>query len=270
MTVPPKVVLSIAGFDPSSGAGVTADLKTIAAHGCYGICCITALTVQSTQGVRRVEPISGALVRESLEELFADFDPQAVKIGMLGSAEVVQTVAECLGSAKPPNIVLDPVLESSSGTPLLDKSGVELLTEVLLPLSDVITPNLAEAQRLSGIPVRDLDSMRLACKRLRKLGANDVVITGGHLPKPIDLLSVGAHGSPTFHEFPGERVVTDSTHGTGCAFASAIACNLANGKDLIESVREANRFVVAALKGAYQIGKGRAPINHLVQFKNKG
>jgi hydroxymethylpyrimidine/phosphomethylpyrimidine kinase len=264
--VPPQVVLSIAGFDPSSGAGVTADVKTIAVHGCYGICCITALTVQSTQGVRRVEPVSGGLLRESLEELFSDFRPDAVKIGMLGSAEVVQAVAECLKSAKPRNLVLDPILESSSGTPLLDDSGVKLLKELLLPLADVITPNLAEAEKLSGIAVRDLDSMRLACRQLRQLGANAVVITGGHLPKPIDLLSVGTGGSPTFHEFPGERVATGSTHGTGCAFASAIACNLANGKDLIESVREANRFVVAALKGAYQIGKGSAPINHLIQF----
>jgi hydroxymethylpyrimidine/phosphomethylpyrimidine kinase len=263
------VVLSIAGFDPSSGAGVTADLKTIAAHGCYGICCITALTVQSTQGVRHLEPLSGALVRETLQQLFADFEPEAVKIGMLGSAQVVATVTECLRSARPPNIVLDPVLESSSGTPLLDGPGVELLRKALLPLAHVITPNLVEAERLSGIPVRDLDSMRLACKRLRQLGAKDIVITGGHLPKPIDLLSVAAAGKPTFHEFSGERVVTDSTHGTGCAFASAIACNLANGKDLIGSVREAKGFVAAALKGAYQIGKGRAPINHLVQFKNK-
>src|SRR5712671_4358017 len=162
----PLVVLTIAGFDPSSGAGVTADIKTIAAHGCYGVACITALTVQSTAGVRRVEPVDPGIVRETLEELASDIELSAVRIGMLGSGKVAKVVADFLdsrsGKSRLPNVVLDPILRSSSGAELLDGAGVRLLVEQLLPLADVVTPNVDEAAAMTGLRVTDLEEMKAA------------------------------------------------------------------------------------------------------------
>src|SRR5271165_2599784 len=196
MAEQPLVVLTVAGFDPSSGAGVTADIKTIAAHGCYGVACITAMTVQSTAGVRRVEAVDPALVAETLEELASDVSIAAVHIGMLGSAKVVRAVAEFLGSrsgkglpGRLPNVVLDPILRSSSGAELLDEAGTRLLIEKLIPLADVITPNVDEASVLTGLKVTELDEMRAAAAKLHEMGSAAVVITGGHLEKAIDLLS---------------------------------------------------------------------------------
>src|SRR5437660_10766287 len=205
MAEKPPVVLTIAGFDPSSGAGVTADIKTIAAHGCYGVAGITAMTVQSTSGVKRVEVVDPAFLSATLEELAADLDIAAVHIGMLGSGKVVKAVAEFLSSqpssqrvnsanqpavkARLPNIVLDPILKSSSGADLLDAAGARLLIEKLIPLADVVTPNVDEAAIITGIPVQNLDEMKTAAARLHEMGAAAVVITGGHLEKAIDLLS---------------------------------------------------------------------------------
>src|SRR5271155_3730444 len=193
MAEKPTVVLTIAGFDPSSGAGVTADIKTIAAHGCYGVACITAMTVQSTAGVVRVEAVDASLVTETLQELASDIPIAAVHIGMLGSGKVVKAVAEFLGQRsgknKLPNVVLDPILKSSSGAGLLDAAGTRLLVEKLIPLADVITPNVDEAAVLTGLKVTDLDEMRAAAAKLHQMGSAAVVITGGHLEKATDLLS---------------------------------------------------------------------------------
>src|ERR1700678_458151 len=185
MPVTPPVVLTIAGFDPSSGAGITADIKTIAAHECYGVSCITALTVQSTQGVRRVEgvyPVDPKIVAATLDELLADVTIEAVHIGMLGNEHVVAVVADFLDRARLPHIVLDPILKSSSGAGLLDASGTRLLIERLLPLAELVTPNQVEAGVMTGIAVTDLDQMREAAARLHALGAANVVITGGEPP----------------------------------------------------------------------------------------
>src|SRR5579863_3724349 len=193
MAEKPTVVLTIAGFDPSSGAGVTADIKTIAAHGCYGVACITAMTVQSTAGVQRVEPVDPALVTDTLQELITDIPIAAVHIGMLGTGKVVKAIVEFLsersGKAKLPNVVLDPILKSSSGADLLDAAGTRLLIERLIPLADVITPNVDEAAILTGLKVTDLEEMRGAAAKLHEMGSSAVVVTGGHLEKAIDLLS---------------------------------------------------------------------------------
>ena len=189
MAPAPPVVLSIAGFDPSSGAGVTADIKTIAAHGCYGVACVSALTVQSTAGVRRVDPIAADLLSETLEELASDLEISAVRIGMLGSAKVVWAVADFLAKHRLRNVVLDPILRSSSGATLLAPAGASLLAEKLIPLATVVTPNVDEASALTGLAVTNLEQMRAAAHKLHELGASSVVITGGHLDKAIDLLS---------------------------------------------------------------------------------
>src|SRR4051812_2204245 len=223
----PPIVLSIAGFDPSSGAGVTADIKTLAAHSCFGIGCITALTVQSTASVRKVEPVAARLVTETLRELSSDFTISAVRIGMLGSAELVEVVAIFLKSAKIPFVVLDPIIRSSSGAPLLDAKGVQVMIKSLLPLATVVTPNVDEAGAMTGIKVTNRAEMKAAANKLHELGSKNVVITGGHLEKAVDLLSMtNGKAGATQEEFGSERIKTTSTHGTGCAFATALAANL--------------------------------------------
>jgi hydroxymethylpyrimidine/phosphomethylpyrimidine kinase len=266
------VVLSIAGYDPSSGAGVTADIKTLAAHGCYGISCITALTVQSTTGVAQVHPVSGKLVGEMLGELVQDFSISAIRIGMLGSAEVVEAVADALKKSAFQNIVLDPIFQSSSGATLLEKKGVEVLRQRLLPLCSVITPNADEAVALTGLPVGNLAEMKVAASKLHELGAKNVVVTGGDMSgtpgeKAIDLLSIQTETGCEQTDFSSERVKSKSTHGTGCAFATALAANLALGKHLSDAVVLAKAFVKKAIAHAHPLGKGVGPLNHLYRLE---
>lgn len=272
MAEKPLVVLTIAGFDPSSGAGVTADIKTIAAHGCYGVACITAMTVQSTAGVRRVEAVDPVLVTDTLEELASDVQIAAVRIGMLGSAKVVRAVAEFLGSGKAgvpsklPNVVLDPILKSSSGADLLDAAGTRLLIEKLIPLADVITPNVDEAAVLTGLKVTDLDEMRTAAAKLHQMGSAAVVITGGHLEKAIDLLSFTTKEGVGEEVFKAERQRSNSTHGTGCAFATAMACHLALGRGLAEATLLAKTYVSSAIAAGHPLGHGTSPVHHLYRM----
>jgi hydroxymethylpyrimidine/phosphomethylpyrimidine kinase len=266
MAPPPPVVLTVAGFDPSSGAGVTADVKTIAAHGCYGVSCITAMTVQSTAGVRRVEPVSAELVAETLQELASDVEIAAVRIGMLGSGRVAAAVADFLKRSAPPNIVLDPILKSSSGADLIDRGGVRVIVERLLPLAAVVTPNADEAAALTGLKVSGLQQMREAAAKLHAMGAASVVITGGHLEKATDLLSFTSKKGVEQEVFKSDRQQSNSTHGTGCAFATAMACHLAQGRGLPEAVLLAKVYVTAAIAKAYPMGHGIGPVHHLYRM----
>lgn len=275
---PLPIVLSIAGYDPSSGAGITADIKTMAAHGCYGVTCITSLTVQSTQGVKRVEAVGGRFVTDTLQELVSDFSIAAVKIGMLGSAEVARAVAAFLKRSPMRNVVLDPVMRSSSGTELLESEGVKVLRDHVLLLADVITPNIDEAAALTGLVIHNVEDMQAAAARLHAMGARNVVVTGGHLDPPADLLSLGPRSEAPrseatgreaserqVHIFKQDKIITRSTHGTGCAFSAALACNLALGKDLIEATNHAKQYVTSALKNAIAIGSGKGPVNHFAK-----
>jgi len=265
----PPVVLTIAGFDPSSGAGITADIKTIAAHDCYGISCITALTVQSTAGVRRVEPVSPRTITDTLQELISDLEVAAVHIGMLGSHGAVEAVAEFLAEARLPHVVLDPILKSSSGAALLDAAGTALLIEKLIPLSQVITPNLDEASALTGLAVTDIAQMRLAAAHLHSMGAVNVVVTGGHLEKATDLLSFTTSSGVEQETFKADRQKSSSTHGTGCAFATALACHLAHGRGLPEAVLLSKAFVGAAIANAHPLGRGVGPVDHLYRMRQQ-
>ena len=272
MAATPPVVLTIAGFDPSSGAGITADIKTIAAHECYGVACITALTVQSTQGVRRLQAVDPKVIAETLQELTSDLGIAAVHIGTLGNEQVVAAVTDFMRKAQLPHVVLDPVLKSSSGADLLDAAGTHLLLEKLLPLVEVVTPNLNEAGMLAGLTVTDLDGMRTAAARLHALGAANVVVTGGDLDqsdKAVDLLSfVTARGAET-EVFKAERQRSNSTHGTGCAFATALACHLAHGRGLPEAVLLAKVYISAAIANAYPVGQGVGPLHHLYRMSQQ-
>jgi hydroxymethylpyrimidine/phosphomethylpyrimidine kinase len=266
----PPVVLTIAGFDPSSGAGVTADVKTIAAHGCYGIACLTALTVQSTTGVRRIEPVSPQLILETLNELFADVEVAAVHVGMLGNQKAATAVADFLSTTPVSNLVLDPILKSSSGADLLDRAGAKLLREKLIPIADVITPNVDEAAELTGLRVTNLDEMRQAARSLHAMGSRAVVITGGHLDKAIDLLSFTTAKGVEQEVFKSDRQKSTSTHGTGCAFATALACHLAQNRGLPEAVLLAKAYVTAAISNAHPLGRGIGPVHHLYRMKQLG
>ena len=287
MPVSPPVILTIAGFDPSSGAGVTADIKAIAAHECYGVACITALTVQSTQGVRRVQAVDPGVVMATLEELASDFSIAAVHIGMLGSEHIVGTVADFLEQARLPHVVLDPILKSSSGADLLDPAGTRRMVERIFPLAELVTPNLDEAAALSGMPLvntavasaattsatpgaaslgASLDGMREAARRLHSLGAANVVVTGGDLEKAVDLLSFTNNGKVEQEVFKAERQRSTSTHGTGCAFATALTCHLANGRGLPEAVLLAKVYVSAAIANSQALGHGTGPLHHLYRM----
>jgi hydroxymethylpyrimidine/phosphomethylpyrimidine kinase len=266
MALSPPVVLSIAGFDPSSGAGVTGDVKTIAAHGCYGVGCITALTVQSTAGVRRVEVVDPELVRDTLEELRSDLEVSAVHVGMLGSGKLVRAVSDFLEKTRLGNIVVDPIIKSSSGYDLIDAAGLRLLVERLLPLATVITPNVDEAAALTGLAVATVEQMRGAATRLHEMGATGVVVTGGHLEKAIDLLSFSSRRGAEQEVFKSNRLQSNSTHGTGCAFATAIACHLARGRGLPEAVLLAKAYVAAAIANARPLGRGTGPVHHLYRM----
>jgi hydroxymethylpyrimidine/phosphomethylpyrimidine kinase len=261
----PPVVLTIAGFDPSSGAGITADIKTIAAHGCYGIAAITALTVQSTVGVREVSTLDPKLLRETLRELISDIKPVAVHIGMLGTGQIAEAVVDFLKESQLSNIVADTVLKSTSGAALLDGEGLTILREKILPLADVITPNAQEAATIAEMTVEYVDDMRQAAQKLHQMGAKAVVITGGHLDKATDVLSP-ANGEVQI--FKSERQNSISTHGTGCAFSTAIACHLAQGRALPEAVLLSKAYVTAAIANAYPIGKGTGPVNHMYRMRN--
>lgn len=259
----PAVVLTIAGFDPTSGAGVTADIKTIAANDGYGVACITALTVQNTAETRAFHPVDAALLAEQLEFLLPDVRPQAVKIGMLGTAAIVRTVAQALQRHPVEWVVLDPVIRASSGAQLLDDEGVEIMKRELFPLVSVITPNLMEAELLSGISIRNTADMERAAAELIRAGLPYAIVTGGHLEKPIDLLHDGNHA----FTFSAERVRTSNTHGTGCTFSAALATNLARGKQMSDAVVLAKAYVTAALKNSYPVGTGRGPLNHLYRLQ---
>ena len=257
------VVLSIAGFDPSSGAGITADIKTAAAHGCHAVTCITALTVQTTQGVRAVEPVGAGIVGRTLGELALDLPIAGVRLGMLGSAAVARVVAEFLEAHRPPNIVVDPVVRSSSGAELLTPDGLVVLRQRILPLASVVTPNLDEAAILTGMAAADLAQARRAGELLLETGVQAVVVTGGHLPEPTDTLLWKQEGTLHCRCFPSHKVESTSTHGTGCAFATSLTCCLSLGMALPEAVARAQEYVLRAIQEAEPLGKGVGPINHL-------
>ena len=258
----PPVVLTIAGFDPSSGAGITADLKTFAAHNCYGVAAITALTVQNTQGAAALHPIDANVLKESIESLLADDCVRAIKIGMLGNRASAQVVRDVLASHIALPAVLDPVLRSASGLELVDEAGLNFLRDHLLNCVRLVTPNIEEAALLTGLKIENIEGMKAAARKLVEMGARAAVVTGGHLEKAVDVLYDGVE----LECFVGDHVKPDNTHGTGCTFSSAIAANLALGRQLRDAVVLAKAYVTEAIRKAYPVGPGRLPLNHLFRM----
>jgi hydroxymethylpyrimidine/phosphomethylpyrimidine kinase len=259
-------VLSIAGFDPSGGAGVLADLKTFAAMGCYGAAAITSITSQNTIAVYGAYDQPVGVVRAQLEPLISDLDFSALKTGMLPTGEIIELVAETIECHSLSNVVVDPVMRSSSGYELIDPEVTYMMIERLLPLADLITPNLAEAERLTGLEVKDLDGMKHAARKIREItrtkrrGARGaVLIKGGHLKdEAADLLDDGKE----VRVFRSPRIESRNNHGTGCTLSSAIAALLAQGYEITESIARAKRYLEGAMREAPNIGQGNGPLGH--------
>jgi hydroxymethylpyrimidine/phosphomethylpyrimidine kinase len=254
----PPIALTIAGSDPSGGAGIQADLKTFQQFGVYGEAVVTLITVQNTCAVTRIEPLAPDLVRQQIEAVLSDIPPHAAKTGALGSIEVVEAVADLAKSFSFP-LVVDPVLVSKHGSRLLSPEAEDVLKRKLLPCAYLLTPNIPEAEALTGTPVSDEAGMRESAKRLLDLGCKAVLIKGGHRSgSPLDVL---AH-SNSISLFDGKRVDTKHTHGTGCTYSAAITAGLALGHDLEEAVRRAKSYVQAAIETAPGLGSGQGPVNH--------
>jgi hydroxymethylpyrimidine/phosphomethylpyrimidine kinase len=259
----PPILLTIAGFDPSCGAGIAADLKTFAAFGCYGVAAITSITVQNTQGVTAVHNTPSAELREQLESLAGDCEIAAVKIGMLGNRGNAAVVAEFLEAHKFAHVVHDPVMKSSSGAELLDAAGIKYVSAELLKRSSVITPNVPEEELLTGLTIKDVANMEDAARKLVEMGAHAVIVKGGHLDRAVDVLFDGNE----IVVFGGDKVKTDNTHGTGCTLASAIAAQLAGGRSLVEAATLAKAYVTKAIENGYAVGKGRVPLDHFYRLR---
>jgi hydroxymethylpyrimidine/phosphomethylpyrimidine kinase len=256
-----RTALTIAGSDSGGGAGIQADLKTFAAHGVYGTSALTAITAQNTLGVTAWEPVSTALVVAQIEAVVSDIGADAVKTGMLANAAIVRAVSDAIRRLGLPNLVVDPVMIAKGGDRLLETSAVDAIRHDLLPLAHVVTPNIPEAEVLSGITIGSLDEMREAGRRIQALGPRVVLVKGGHLEggESIDI-AVTVDGS---EEFRAERLLTRHTHGTGCTLASGIAANLALGLDDLEAIGRAKAYVTEAIRRAPGIGRGHGPLGHL-------
>lgn len=253
-------VLTIAGSDSSGGAGIQADLKTYSALGVYGMSVITALTAQNTTAVTAVHEAPPDFVAAQIDAVVSDIPPDATKTGMLSSAPIIEVVATKVREHRLRNLVVDPVMVAKSGARLLRDDAVQALREKLLPLADVVTPNLPEAQVLADRSLATEDEIRDAARAIHEMGAKNVVMKGGHRDGDVvvDLLFDGAE----FYEYRAPRVQTTSTHGTGCTFASAIAAFLARGETVPEAVCHAKEYLTEALRRAYPVGRGRGPVHH--------
>jgi len=259
-----RIALSIAGSDSGGGAGIQADLKTFHQFGVFGTTALTAVTAQNTQGVGAWTALPAALVTRQLDALADDLPPHAVKSGMLGSAEVVEAVAAAITRHHLPNYVLDPVMVATSGDRLLDRDAERLVSQKLVPLATLVTPNLAEAQAIVGETVATPDQMLEAARALVRLGARAALVTGGHLPgnQLVDVLVMEA----VERRFEHARIATTSTHGTGCTLSAAIAAGLAHGRPLLQAVADGIDFVQRAIAAAPGLGRngGHGPLNHFV------
>ncbi|MDR1070784.1 MAG: bifunctional hydroxymethylpyrimidine kinase/phosphomethylpyrimidine kinase [Gracilibacteraceae bacterium] len=253
-------VLTVAGSDPSGGAGVQADLKTMAAHGVYGMSVITALTAQNTTGVFEVAELTPEFVGRQLDAVFTDIFPDAVKIGMVSSIGVIRVLAAKLREYRAPHIVLDPVMGATSGGRLIRTEATAVLVSELFPLAEVITPNMAEAEELSGLRVSSRPEMFAAAARLADDFAGHILLKGGHLPDGADDL---LYRREKAHWLKGEHVPNSNSHGTGCTLSAALACRLAAGAGMRAGAEQAKAYVTGALRAGLDLGRGRGPLDHM-------
>lgn len=262
-------VLTIAGSDCSGGAGIQADIKTISALGAYAASAITAITVQNTCGVEAIHPIPPQFVEGQIRAVLSDIKPNAIKIGMVDDVEIIRTIASTLHEFKPQHVVFDPVMVSSSGRRLMEDSAIGALINKLIPETTLITPNLSEAEVLSGHTVSNIDEMKIAAKELLRYGCRAVLVKGGHLQggEMIDVLQLCDQEKPFIFSAP--QIESKNTHGTGCTLSSAIATYLALGESVVKAVEKAKAYLYHSLSAGkdIHIGEGHGPLNHLYDPK---
>ena len=261
-----KKALTIAGSDSCGGAGIQADIKTMTMNGVYAMSAITALTAQNTTGVTGIMEASPEFLKKQLDAVFEDIFPDAVKIGMVSSSDLIQVIADCLEKYKAVNIVVDPVMVATSGARLIEDTAIDTLKSRLLPLAAIITPNIPEAEILADMTIRDEADMEKAAKSLFERYGCAVLVKGGHsINDANDVLYSGESNEPVW--FMGKRIDNPNTHGTGCTLSSAIASNLAKGADLETAVRSAKAYISGALGAMLDLGKGSGPMNHAFAIK---
>ena len=255
--------LTIAGSDSGAGAGIQADLKTFAAFGVYGTSVITAITAQNTLGVTQILELAPDLVAAQIDAVIRDIGTQALKTGMLANSAIIEVVAEKVREYHLQNLVVDPVMVAKGGDLLLRQEAIETLRDRLIPLATIVTPNLPEAEQLTGIKCSRLHEIKEAARRIVSMGAKSVVIKGGHRKGPAtDLFYDGEK----FRQLTCPRVRTANTHGTGCTFSAAIAANLAKGEKLENAVVQAKRYITQAIRKGFAIGSGHSPVHHFYRF----
>ena len=253
-----KRILTIAGSDSGGGAGIQADLKTITVLGAYGMSVITAVTAQNTIGVQGVYPVPVSFIEKQMESVLSDIGADAVKTGMLATGDVVEAVAEKLRKYRVQHLVVDPVMVSTSGDPLLTQNAIEVMKRTVFPMADLVTPNLSEASLLCGFPVGSLSEMRKSAEQIHDMGPGHVVIKGGHHEgEAVDILFDGH----SFYSFAAARIHTKNTHGTGCTLSAALATFLAQGHPVNDAVAKAKKFITRAISSGLKIGAGHGPTN---------
>lgn len=260
-----KTMLSIAGSDSCGGAGIQADIKTVTANGVYAMTAITALTAQNTLGVIAVEEVSPSFLAKQIYAVFEDIRPNAVKIGMIPSAALMETIADCLIACRAENVVLDPVMVATAGSVLMNPNALSSLKERLFPLATLVTPNIPEAEILINGKIRNRDEMEWAAKKIGDAYGCAVLLKGGHRISDADDV---LYRNGEIHWFFGRRIENSNTHGTGCTLSSAIAANLAKGYDLMASIRRAKDYISGALADGMALGKGSGPLNHAFDLKS--
>lgn len=262
-----KNLLTIAGSDSSGGAGIQADIKTFSANGCYAMSVITSITAQNTVTVSGIEDISPEMIKAQLDAVFSDIKVDGVKIGMVSKTESILAIADRLEYYKPTLVVLDPVMVSTTKKRLLSEDAIDTLKKKLIPLSYIITPNIAEAEVLADMEINNYDDVYKSCEKIFELGSEYVLVKGGHSVdgKCNDILFDGKE----FFTFEGERINSKNTHGTGCTLSSAIAANLAKGENIKDAIAKAKEYVTLAIKHSLNIGHGSGPTNHFFNLEDK-
>ncbi|MBP2025039.1 bifunctional hydroxymethylpyrimidine kinase/phosphomethylpyrimidine kinase [Peptoniphilus stercorisuis] len=254
-----KKVLTIAGSDCSGGAGVQADLKTMSAHGVFAMSVIVSVVAENTSRVIDIENISTKNILAQIDAIYEDIGTDAVKIGMLSNEECMKAVAKGIKKYKPKNIVVDPVMYAKNGCPLMDENSIDALIKNILPIADLLTPNIPEAEKIAGIEIKNRDDMKKAAKIINEKGCKNVLIKGGH---SLDDVTDVLYSNGIFYNFEGKRINTKNTHGTGCTLSSAIASNLSLGYSMEESIKRAKKYINMAIENSLEIGKGHGPTNH--------
>ncbi|WP_276917528.1 bifunctional hydroxymethylpyrimidine kinase/phosphomethylpyrimidine kinase [Aneurinibacillus aneurinilyticus] len=262
-----KKVLSIAGSDCSGGAGIQADLKTFSAHGVFGMSVIVSVVAENTSRVIDIQDVKPYMIEKQIDAIFEDIDVDAVKVGMLSQPDCMKAVAEKLKQYAPANVVIDPVMYAKNGCPLMNPGAIDTLIKTVLPLADLLTPNIPEAEQIAGIEINNVEDMKKSAVEIYKMGCKNVLVKGGHATgNALDILFDGNK----FYSFDAQRIETKNTHGTGCTYSSAIASNLALGFELQEAVHRAKEYVTIAIQHSLSIGKGNGPTHHFYELYKNG